>query len=354
MIKSIAIKNYRGIKDLEIDNFKKYNFFIGDNGSKKTTILESLGVSLSVLNFTSPLIYMLNRQIKVKNENISSLFFNSDINNKIEFILKADDALKLGTTISIDSILSEFQEYSSNNQIDTEIGRYLYTMRRKIEEENIQNNIYLNKKNQISFKNFKGEEIPENFQKIIKKYKSCLNISDSFKNISEATKQADKIIKSRKKELLLKYLRTIDKDIIDIHTNDEEIFIEKDIFKEFVPISSIGDGIVLVLEIIISLILTEEGFKVILIDEIERGIYYKNYRKLSEIIIDLCKNNQNIQLFITTHSKEFLEAFNEALLESEKDNFSLFSLRNKKEKLDFVHYTSEELKDTLETGWDPR
>lgn len=354
MIKSIAIKNYRGIKDLEIDNFKKYNFFIGDNGSKKTTILESLGVSLSVLNFTSPLIYMLNRQIKVKNENISSLFFNSDINNKIEFILKTDDALKLGTTISIDSILSEFQEYSSNNQIDTEIGRYLYTMRRKIEEENIQNNIYLNKKNQISFKNFKGEEIPENFQKIIKKYKSCLNISDSFKNISEATKQADKIIKSRKKELLLKYLRTIDKDIIDIHTNDEEIFIEKDIFKEFVPISSIGDGIVLVLEIIISLILTEEGFKVILIDEIERGIYYKNYRKLSEIIIDLCKNNQNIQLFITTHSKEFLEAFNEALLESEKDNFSLFSLRNKKEKLDVVHYTSEELKDTLETGWDPR
>jgi len=354
MIKSIAIKNYRGIKDLEINNFKKYNFFIGDNGSKKTTILESLGVSLSVLNFTSPLIYMLNRQIKVKNENISSLFFNSDINNKIEFILKADDALKLGTTISIDSILSEFQEYSSNNQIDTEIGRYLYTMRRKIEEENIQNNIYLNKKNQISFKNFKGEEIPENFQKIIKKYKSCLNISDSFKNISEATKQADKIIKSRKKELLLKYLRTIDKDIIDIHTNDEEIFIEKDIFKEFVPISSIGDGIVLVLEIIISLILTEEGFKVILIDEIERGIYYKNYRKLSEIIIDLCKNNQNIQLFITTHSKEFLEAFNEALLESEKDNFSLFSLRNKKEKLDVVHYTSEELKDTLETGWDPR
>lgn len=32
MIKSIAIKNYRGIKDLEIDNFKKYNFFMYDYG----------------------------------------------------------------------------------------------------------------------------------------------------------------------------------------------------------------------------------------------------------------------------------------------------------------------------------
>jgi len=331
MIKSIVIKNYRGIKDLEIDNFKKYNFFIGDNGSKKTTILESIGISLSVLNFTSPLTYMLNRQIKVKNENISSLFFNSDIKNKVEFILKTDNILKLRTSISIDSILSEFQEYSSDNQIDTEIGRYLYTMKKKIEEESIQNNIYLNKKNQI-----------------------FLHISDSFKDMREATKQIDKIIKSRKKELLLKCLRIIDKDIIDIQTNDEEIFVEKETLKEFIPISSIGDGIVLALEIIIPLILSEEGFRVILIDEIERGIYYKNYRKLSEIIIELCKDNQNIQLFITTHSKEFLEAFNEALFETEKDNFSLFSLRNKKEKLDVVHYTSEELKDTLETGWDPR
>lgn len=86
---------------------------------------------------------------------------------------------------------------------------------------------------------------------------------------------------------------------------------------------------VLALDIISSLILTDD-FRVILIDEIERGIYYKNYRKLSEIIIELCKDNQNIQLFITTHSKEFLEAFNEALFETEKDNFSLFSLRNKK------------------------
>ena len=33
MIKSIKIKNYRGIRDLKIDNFKKYNFFIYDYGS---------------------------------------------------------------------------------------------------------------------------------------------------------------------------------------------------------------------------------------------------------------------------------------------------------------------------------
>ena len=197
------------------------------------------------------------------------------------------------------------------------------------------------------------DKIPLSFQNFLKKYNVLVEISDNLKNSSGTVFQVDRIIKSRKKDELLKYLQVIDKDIKEIYINDEEIFVEKETLKEFIPISSIGDGMVLALDIITSLILIDD-FRVILIDEIERGIYYKNYRKLSEIIIELCKDDENIQLFITTHSKEFLEVFNEVLLESEKDNFSLFSLRNKKEKLDFVHYTSEELKDTLETGWDPR
>ncbi|WP_339066480.1 AAA family ATPase [Fusobacterium animalis] len=348
MIKSIAIKNYRGIKDLEIDNFKKYNFFIGDNGSKKTTILESLGIAY-LLDFFQILEYSIDRKIKLKKENVSSLFYNSDINNNIEFILKTDNTPELETTISVDSNLSIFQDYSSN-----QVNKYLYTVDKKIGEDRLENNnIYLDKNNQIPYLENTIKNIPRNFEKFFKKYNTLIQISDNLKNSKGTIEQIDKIIKNRKKEKLLKCLQIIDKDIIDIYINDEEIFVEKETLRTYIPISSIGDGMVLALDIISHLIFFD-NFEIILIDEIERGIYYKNYRKLSEIIIDLCKNNQNIQLFITTHSKEFLEAFNEALLESEKDNFSLFSLRNKKEKLDVVHYTSEELKDTLETGWDPR
>lgn len=348
MIKSIKIKNYRGIKDLEIDNFKKYNFFIGDNGSKKTTILESLGIAY-LLDFFQILEYSIDRKIKLKKENVSSLFYNSDINNNIEFILKTDNTPELETTISVDSNLSIFQDYSSN-----QVNKYLYTVDKKIGEDRLENNnIYLDKNNQIPYLENTIKNIPRNFEKFFKKYNTLIQISDNLKNSKGTIEQIDKIIKNRKKEKLLKCLQIIDKDIIDIYINDEEIFVEKETLRTYIPISSIGDGMVLALDIISHLIFFD-NFEIILIDEIERGIYYKNYRKLSEIIIDLCKNNQNIQLFITTHSKEFLEAFNEALLESEKDNFSLFSLRNKKEKLDVVHYTSEELKDTLETGWDPR
>ena len=352
MIKSIRIKNYRGIKDLEIGNFKKYNFFIGDNGSKKTTILESLGIGVSLLDFDRILKNARNRKMKIKKENISSLFFNSDTTNVIDFILETTDNVKVETTVSIDKTLSMFQDFSSS-EINNDFSNYLYTIKKRIKEDKLKTNIYVKENSQIIYKDSKMDKIPLSFQNFLEKYNISIEISDNLKNSSDTIFQIDRIIKNRKKEELLKYLQIIDKDIKEIYINDEEIFVEKETLKEFIPISSIGDGMVLTLDIITSLILIDD-FRVILIDEIERGIYYKNYRKLSEIIIELCKNNPNIQLFITTHSKEFLEAFNEALVETEKDNFSLFSLRNKKEKLDFVHYTSEELKDTLETGWDPR
>lgn len=352
MIKSIAIKNYRGIKDLEIGNFKKYNFFIGDNGSKKTTILESIGIGLSLLEFERILKNARNRKMKIKKENVSSLFFNSDTNNTIKFILETTDNIKTETVISIDKTLSMFQDFSSS-EINNDFSNYLYTIKKRIKEDKLKTNIYVKENSQIIYKDSKMDKIPLSFQNFLEKYNISIEISDNLKNSSDTIFQIDRIIKNRKKEELLKYLQIIDKDIKEIYINDEEIFVEKETLKEFIPISSIGDGMVLALDIITFLILIDD-FRVILIDEIERGIYYKNYRKLSEIIIELCKNNPNIQLFITTHSKEFLEAFNEALVETEKDNFSLFSFKNKKEKLDFVHYTSEELKDTLETGWDPR
>ena len=352
MIKSIAIKNYRGIKDLEIGNFKKYNFFIGDNGSKKTTILESIGIGLSLLEFERILKNARNRKMKIKKENVSSLFFNSDTNNTIKFILETTDNIKTETVISIDKTLSMFQDFSSS-EINNDFSNYLYTIKKRIKEDKLKTNIYVKENSQIIYKDSKMDKIPLSFQNFLEKYNISIEISDNLKNSSDTIFQIDRIIKNRKKEELLKYLQIIDKDIKEIYINDEEIFVEKETLKEFILISSIGDGMVLALDIITFLILIDD-FRVILIDEIERGIYYKNYRKLSEIIIELCKNNPNIQLFITTHSKEFLEAFNEALVETEKDNFSLFSLKNKKEKLDFVHYTSEELKDTLETGWDPR
>ena len=352
MIKSIRIENYRGIKDLEIDNFKKYNFFIGDNGSKKTTILESVGIGLSLLNFEKILGSARNRKMKIKKENISSLFFNSDTNNMIKFILETTDSIKTETVISIDKTLSMFQDFSSS-EINNDFSNYLYTIKKRIKEDKLKTNIYVKEDSQIIYKDSKMDKIPLSFQNFLEKYNLSIEISDNLKNSSDTIFQIDRIIKNRKKEELLKYLQIIDKDIKEIYINDEEIFVEKETLKEFIPISSIGDGMVLALDIITSLILVDD-FRLILIDEIERGIYYKNYRKLSEIIIELCKDDENIQLFITTHSKEILEEFYKILENTNKDDTCLYRFQKNNDTIKSVHYTKERALSAIQNNWDVR
>ena len=96
MLKSIEIKNYRGIKNLKIDNFKKYNFFVGDNGSCKTTILESLFSAFP--NSPEGIITAANsRGLQVNLDNKYNFFFNADEENKIEFILNDEIVTKINT-----------------------------------------------------------------------------------------------------------------------------------------------------------------------------------------------------------------------------------------------------------------
>lgn len=47
MIKTITINNFRGIEEVKNLEMGKFNIFIGDNGTSKTTILEAINYSVS-------------------------------------------------------------------------------------------------------------------------------------------------------------------------------------------------------------------------------------------------------------------------------------------------------------------
>lgn len=85
MIKNLIIKNFKSIKNLEL-NCSKCNIFIGEPNVGKSNILEALGVYSSLL---------YNRQTKdqklisnefVRYDNLLNLFYNNFIQKKIELI----------------------------------------------------------------------------------------------------------------------------------------------------------------------------------------------------------------------------------------------------------------------------
>ena len=72
-IESLSIENYRGIDKLEIDNLKKFNIFVGDNSSCKTTVMEAIYSAIEYVS-NGLVITANSRGMQVTYNNIYSFF----------------------------------------------------------------------------------------------------------------------------------------------------------------------------------------------------------------------------------------------------------------------------------------
>jgi AAA15 family ATPase/GTPase len=88
-----------------------------------------------------------------------------------------------------------------------------------------------------------------------------------------------------------------------------------------VLLSSLGEGLNRYIAVLCAIWASKEGF--LLIDEVENGIHYTNYPKLWQLIFQ-ASAEANCQLFITSHSKECIEAFNKVQLEDNSSRGAYF------------------------------
>ena len=294
MLKSIEIKNYRGIKNLKIDNFKKYNFFVGDNGSCKTTILESLFSAFP--NSPEGIITAANsRGLQVNLDNKYNFFFNADEENKIEFILNDEIVTKINT--------KNFIEKNSLDLTNTSVS-----IEAKLSSLMSPKFLY------NSLKSY-GEKV-------------FLDVDSMIDNIFNITTNID-----------------------DINLDGSQVLLSKKGVKKLLPISSFGGGLSSILDIVTYLF--DDEIKTLFIDEIETGIHYLNYPKFCESLIKVSKE-KDIQLFITTHSKEILEEFYKILENTNKDDTCLYRFQKNNDTIKSVHYTKERALSAIQNNWDVR
>ena len=84
----------------------------------------------------------------------------------------------------------------------------------------------------------------------------------------------------------------------------KEIYIKYPEPDELFPLRYLGDGVRQLVRIFSNVIIAQN--KVLLIDELENGIYYKKIPLLLEFLDKLSKE-YNVQLIITTHSDDVIE-----------------------------------------------
>lgn len=341
MIEKIRIKNYRGIKSLEIDDLKKYNFFIGNNGSSKTTSLEA--IFSAIPNDGNAIVIMANsRGMQVKLSNNNSFFYNSNISDDIEFTLNDD----ITTKISLKNINRLNNNLLSSNNYNEFI--YNISVFKKNNKILYESNFGIDPSNRIF-----PIEIKTNteWNEYIEKYGRCFWISPLTKyqyGIAQITKE---MIENKKKEYILKAIGFFEEDIDDIVSDGTEVLLSKKGVGKMLPISSFGGGLSSALDIITCLFY--DGITSIFIDEIETGLHYTNFPKFCEVLIEI-STNKNIQFFITTHSDEFLKDFYNISVKKRNEDITTYRFQKIDNNIKTIYYPYERAIKALKDGWDIR
>ncbi|WP_187909355.1 AAA family ATPase [Helicobacter pylori] len=331
MIQSVRIKNFKTFKDTQIDGFTKLNIITGQNNEGKSNLLEALYylVGKSMHPCTNVLeIYDNIRKEPLTSESKSLMFYGLDTKEEIQIVTTLDNNQTLDLQIKF--IASENQKVIESQIIptaeQTQMPSQLNFTLKKNNEEIYNDHLNIAKvpnfppiPNQSGYnRQFKNFD-PNQLQKLLPFESATIIPSDVVYRQAHMIQAVSKICSNNQlEEELNKHLNQFDNNIqsISFNTNNQLKLKVKNI-KEKVPLSVFGDGLKKYLHIV-SVFMVDNA-KTIYIDEVENGLHFSRMKLLLRCVIDFINDNKdgNLQVFMTTHSQEFIEILDQVIREKD-------------------------------------
>ncbi|WP_187897860.1 AAA family ATPase [Helicobacter pylori] len=332
MIQSVRIKNFKNFKNTQIDGFTKLNIITGQNNAGKSNLLEALyclvGKSMHpCANLTE--IYDNIRKEPLTTESKSLMFYGLDTEKKIQITTTLDNNQTLDLQIKF--IANEKQKVIESQIIptaeQTQMPSQLNFTLKKNNKEIYNDHLNITKTynflpipNQSGYnRKFKNFE-PSQLQKLLPfESAAIITPSDAAYRQAHMIQAVSKICSNNQlEEELNKHLNQFDNNIqsISFNTNNQLKLKVKGI-KEKVPLSVFGDGLKKYLHIVSAFM--ADNAKTIYIDEVENGLHFSRMKLLLRCVIDFINDNKdgNLQVFMTTHSQEFIEILDQVIREKD-------------------------------------
>ncbi|WQZ22287.1 ATP/GTP-binding protein [Helicobacter pylori] len=329
MIQSVRIKNFKTFKDTQIDGFTKLNIITGQNNAGKSNLLEALYylVGKSMHPCTNVLeIYDNIRKEPLTTESKNLMFYGLDTEKEIQIVTTLDNNQTFDLQIKF--IASEKQKVIESQIIptaeQTQMPSQLNFTLKKNNEEIYNDHLNITKAYNFppipnqpgynrQFKNFD----PNQLQKLLPFESATIIPSDVVYRQAHMIQAVSKICSNNQlEEELNKHLNQFDNNIqsISFNTNNQLKLKVKNI-KEKLPLSAFGDGLKKYLHIVSAFM--ADNAKTIYIDEVENGLHFSRMKLLLRCVIDFINDNKdgNLQVFMTTHSQEFIEILDQVIRE---------------------------------------
>lgn len=320
LISSIDIKAFRGIKSLKLDELAQINILTGDNNCGKTSILEIIE------SFEEPDSFLLWRSLIRREttrmmrpgisyyEGFYDLFDVNMQHKELEYTI-----IKDGNPTNISMYANETEEELSEEQY-SEITGFSSPKDETISEEfmqivpKLELTIKINGTtvNEDAIYRDQWRYFPKKKRPSNKKYVNTVYISP-FRHTEGTIFLKDVLNNPELYEEMLAILKEFDEDILSInYSNDDNrgpmgrgvYKILSKSHKQALPLNMYGDGMKKTILLMSAVIRAENG--ILLLDEFETAIHTSAMDRVFRWILKTCKK-LNVQVFMTSHSKEAIE-----------------------------------------------
>ncbi|MDQ2903107.1 MAG: AAA family ATPase [Ktedonobacteraceae bacterium] len=354
ILNSLEIRNFRAFEHLQIERLGRVNLIVGKNNVGKTSLLEAIQLYASR---GAPLLIW---EILGRREEGRLRYSDHRVN--IEELLTALKYLFYGRR----EVMSYFDpiQVGSMNLSETALSLSVGMYTRQVDEEGKRQwrllqpeeydladspaprlTVQIDGKVSISYQ-LDNTLSPRLLTSEIKEINSVFSVANGLtkRQISELW---DNIALTNLEKDVLEALRIIAPGVEGINlvsdtpvSRDRIPIVKIRSINEPLPLRSLGDGMQRVLGIVLALVNARDG--ILLIDEFENGIHYSAQPDLWHLIFRVA-NHLNVQVFVTTHSWDCVEAFQQATQENTQNEGLLIRLENKKGKLVATTFDEERL-----------
>lgn len=342
MIKSLKINNFRGFESSELKSLKRVNIIVGRNGSGKTALLESLfflgGLSSELILRLKGWRILPDVQIAMNVETLDNLFgdYFFDFDTKKTITLETKGALTETRRVNI--------YFDREHLTGIEVG------------ESIEESILLPTLHFEGFyegtKEFHVQAELRDGKLKLPRFPAGIRAAffpSSMKyNPQETADRFSKLDETGELDDVLSVFSEIFPFVYDLSIVTKNgmgmIWCRVEGQRRKRPITLVSEGVNKLLSILLGI--KAAPYSIILIDEVENGFYYETLPEICRAFYTLARKC-NVQLFITTHSKELLQAMASASANQESD-FSLIRTDRVGNRCDMTEFSGLTLKRAID------
>lgn len=287
----LIIQQYKKLNKLEVKKLSKVNIFVGGNNMGKTSILESFYLASQLNNINA---FLELEKFRSRLNHINPQWLANSISQEKPIELKGI----FNTTafeVHIRNQPSESSDFDKTGYITTIITES------KVDESSFSSELHLFETKDAERRFSTSMMIcPANFTSPYRYNNDLLKKAHSFA-VSE--KYFDEIL-SFIQFYLDKNIETI--DLIEEANKQSRFMVTSSTLTKAIDITKYGEGLQRVFEIALLMVYSTNG--IICIDEIDSAIHKSLLIKFTEFVQRLA-DKFNVQVFLTTHSKECIDAF---------------------------------------------